>query len=252
VNIPLSKPIYIFSHIPKTGGLTMRRIIDENVPEDLIFRYPRHSQWYGQWKRGKKIRPAEVKNYRWVYGHCRFGVHRVFRRPFKYITMIREPLSRIISTYYFILSRPTNKLHKKVKNMSLEQFLNSDDPRILAPLSNHQTRFISGRNRPDLELAKKNIRDHYLLVGLTERYAESVFLLQKLFGWEHKHYEKENVNKKKPKKVEIPPALLEKIKKQNSLDYQLYEYCQDLFQQRINELSPSEKTQLRKYVARQD
>lgn len=197
----------------------------------------------------KKVNRSEFKDYRWVYGHCRFGVHKVFRRPFQYITMIREPLSRIISTYYFILSRPTNKLHKKVKHMSLEQFLKSDDPRILAPLTNHQTRFISGRNKPDLELAKKNIRDHFLLVGLTERYAESVFLLQKMFGWEHKHYEKENVNKKKPKNVELPPALLDKIKKQNSLDYQLYDYCQNLFQQKLNELSTKEKLQLKHYVS---
>ncbi|WP_164491766.1 sulfotransferase family 2 domain-containing protein [Staphylospora marina] len=237
------KPIIIFSHIPKTGGLTMRRFLDRHFRPGQIFKYPAHSEAH-------KIRlsAAQISRIRCVYGHCRFGVHKLFRRPFKYFSMVRDPLNRIISAYYFIRSSPSNRLHHMVSNMSLHDFVFSNDPLIREPLSNHQTRFISGMKNPDLKVALENIRKHYLLVGLTEKYPESVFLLNRAMGWAHRPYTRENVTKSRPKDPPVTPEMIDHIKKQNRLDYDLYAYCQERLESRLSALSPSEKRQLARYV----
>ncbi|MDQ0417796.1 hypothetical protein J2Z48_001969 [Croceifilum oryzae] len=245
----MKKPLWIFAHIPKTGGITMRGIIDSNVPSNQIYRYPLHQN---QEKMIRSLTSKQKENFRWVYGHCRYGVHQHFHRSYRYITMLRDPVSRVISTYYFICSMPTNGLHHKVKKMSLEEFVTSQDPRISAPLHNHQTRFLSGQNDPDLTLAMNNLNDHFAFVGITEMYPQSVFLLNQLQGWKQTHYSKENVTKKRPKRPDISEQLTNHIRSMNELDYHLYETCKLQLHQKIKSLSQSEKKELRSFIKMQD
>lgn len=244
----MKKPLWIFAHIPKTGGLTMRGIIDQNVPSNRIYRYPHHNQE----NIVRTLTPTQKASFQWVYGHCRFGVHQYFGRPYRYITMVRDPVSRIISAYYFIRSMPSNGLYKQVKNMTLEEFIYSQDPRISAPLNNHQTRFFSGQNDPDLKLAKKNLNQHFAFVGITEMYPQSVFLLNKLLGWKQTHYSKENVTKKRPKKPPINEELTNHIRRLNEMDYQLYEICKKRLKQKLRSLSSKDKKKLRNFIQKQD
>jgi hypothetical protein len=240
----MAEPLLIFTHIPKTGGLTMRRIIDRHFAPHQIFKYSTHTEA----KTMKKPRTPQIARTRCVYGHCRFGVHQYFNKPFKYITMLRDPVERIISTYYFIRSSPSNKMHNKVKNMSFEEFVFSNDPKLSFPLNNHQTRFLSGEHNPDLNLALENVRKHFLFVGITELYPHSVFLLNRLMGWKQEPYTKENVTRSKPKTLNIPPNVMEYIKKNNEMDDQLYQYCKKRLLRRIRELRPQAKQRLDEFV----
>jgi hypothetical protein len=240
----MAKPILIFSHIPKTGGLTMRKIIDQHFAPHQIYKYPAHHEA----RTLSLVPPSKISHIRCVYGHCRFGVHRHFDRPFQYITMLRDPLKRIISSYYFIRSSPSNKLHEKVKKMSLEEYVFSRDSRINLPLHNHQTRFISGKNDPDIKLAMENIRKHYVFIGITEMYPESVFMLNRLMGWKHKPYSKENITKNKPKKIPLSDRAIKHIKEQNALDYQIYEYCKEQLVNQIKHLPDPAKERLERFV----
>lgn len=238
--------LLIFSHIPKTGGLTMRRIIDHHFRPGHIFKYPPHPKA----KKLKKLKKSDTAPIRCVYGHCRFGVHRYFHQPFKYITMLRDPVSRIISAYYFIRSSPSNKMHKKVSKMSFEDFVFSQSQEDYSPLSNHQTRFISGKNEPDLGLAKQNLKNHYAFVGITEMYPESVFLLNRTMGWPHFSYTKENVTKNKPKRAPISDEVIQYLKQKNQLDYQLYELCKKRLLRKIDQLPASDKQRMDRFVKR--
>lgn len=244
----MNTPLWIFAHIPKTGGLTMRGIIDQNVAPNRIYHYPLHNQE----KLVRSLTPTQKASFQWMYGHCRFGVHQYFKRPYRYITMVRDPVSRVISAYYFIRSMPSNGLHQQVKNMTLEEYVYSKNPRICAPLNNHQTRYLSGQNDPDLKLAKKNLNQHFAFVGITEMYPQSVFLLNKLVGWKQAHYSKENVTKKRPKKPPVSEKLANHIRSLNEMDYQLYEICKQRLKQRLQSLSPKDKKKLQQFIQKQD
>ena len=49
---------------------------------------------------------------RYLSGHVPFGVHRVFDRPARYITVLRNPVERVVSSFYF---------QKQIKNPFLKQ-----------------------------------------------------------------------------------------------------------------------------------
>lgn len=242
----MHKRIVVFLHIPKTGGVTMRRLLDRQYTKQRVFRYPAEKpmQVLGQ------LTSAERQNIRCVYGHFRYGVHRHFHRRAVYITMVRDPLDRILSMYYFIRSRPQNKLHHQAKQMSFSQFVTSRDPRIRAALNNHQTRMISGKRHPDLKKAIENIKRDFVVVGITDMYPESVFMMKQLLGWKDADYTRENVTQNRPKHPRVPDHIVRIIRQNNALDYRLYRFAKNRLQQQIQHLTPQQKRDLSRFKKR--
>lgn len=221
----------------------MRRLLDDQYTKKGVLRYPPEKPVQAI----RKLSQAERKKIRCVYGHLRYGVHKHFSGQSVYITMVRDPLERILSTYYFVRSRPKNRLYHKVKRMSFSQFVTSRDPDIQASLNNHQTRMISGTRQPNIQKAINHIKRRFVVVGITEMYPESVFMMKKMLGWKNVNYTKENVTKSRPKHTDISAEIKRHIVKNNQLDYQLYDFAKKRLQKQIQLLSPQEKRMLLKF-----
>ncbi|WP_051428308.1 sulfotransferase family 2 domain-containing protein [Bacillus sp. J33] len=87
------RDVLIFMHIPKTGGTTLSRIIDMQYKPNEIYRTY------------KNVVKAQGKmtdnNIRCIQGHDYFGIHKQINKPFKYVTLLRDPVERVISNYYY-------------------------------------------------------------------------------------------------------------------------------------------------------
>jgi hypothetical protein len=180
--------LLLFLHIPKTGGMTLASILHRRFAENEVLTFS---------KGGKKLEEELRRAVRERGGylkllacHMPFGWHEYFNTPSQYITMVRNPLQRIVSHYYQVVRNPTHYLHDMVKNrnMSLHQYVQSE----LSPeLDNGQTRFISGTTKVKigqctqsmLEVALHNLREHFLVAGLTERFNETLLLIYRKLGW---------------------------------------------------------------------
>jgi hypothetical protein len=236
--------VLIFMHIPKTGGLTLRNIIDRQYKKTEILLHSRTAP------PKRKLKKRDFSRIKCVYGHNRFGQHEEIPVPSTYITILRDPVSRVISTYYFILARKQNRMHHKIKNISLEEFVRSNDPDLMIPVSNHQTRYLSGESIPDLQKAKENIENHFSLVGITEMFDESIFLMKQELGWKNIFYTKQNVSTNRPKRDQISKDTLEIIKSKNDQDYELYDYAKQLLQDKLDGLNKQSMNQLKSYMSR--
>lgn len=212
----------------------MRSILDRQYTEPQIVRYSPNTSPLALRKPGIKC----------VYGHCRYGLHQHTNLKPAYITILRDPLDRVLSMYYYIRSRPQNKMHHKVKHMSLKQFVTCKDPRIHTPINNHQTRLISGMRKPDLKKAKLNIKNDFAVVGITEMYPESVFMMKQALGWSSALYRKENKTRQRREKTQVPEKVKRLIQKKNALDYQLYAYARKQLLRQLQSLGPRAKQQL--------
>lgn len=84
-----------------------------------------------------------------------------------------------------------------------------------------------------LALAKENIDKHFAVVGLTERFDETLILCQLAFNWKMPFYTKRNVTQKKADSSNMDAETLEVIRQYNALDIELYEYAQKRFEQQI-------------------
>ena len=245
----------IFFHLPKTGGTTMHAILRRQYRSDTIFRTNPEEHWESL--RVFRDLPDDTKSkYRLITGHMRFGIHEDIKNPSFYITFLRDPIQRIISYYYYILSYRNHYLHQEIKskNMTLIDVLESG---IAREFENSQTRRIAGYVRtpygcpPDdmFDLAIDHIEKHFPVVGLTERFDESLILMSNFCHWKLPYYTKLNRGKIKPAKQAISDETLDTVKKFNELDIQLYEYASQRLQQQILDFGPAFSRQIKMFQA---
>ena len=239
----------IFVHIPKAAGTTLRKIIERQYKPTAIFTVQESIEEF------KKLPEAQRTAIRCLMGHMRFGAHELLPRVSIYITVLRDPLDRVISHYYYVLRSPDNVLHNDVvsKSMSLKDFVCSG---MTPELDNGQTRRLSGVGHSigfgqcSTELlvsAKRNLREQFAVVGLAERFDETLILLKRALGWRVPLYVKENVTRNRPPREEISDDILAVMEKYNKLDIELYRYAQNIFEEQIGEKKPSFERELKAF-----
>ncbi|MFC3886616.1 sulfotransferase family 2 domain-containing protein [Bacillus songklensis] len=227
------KKIAIFVHIPKTAGSTLRSILKKQYDSNEICFGNKEEMIL----KLNDLSEEELEQIKCINGHILFGIHEhLSNRPYVYYTMLRDPVEHVISEYYYILREPHNMAHDKVKNMSFEEFITADE--FKGRTSNRQTCFISGGRKKDLSIAKENLSNYFSVVGITEMFDESVFLIGQELGWKDISYKKrKNVTKNRPMRDEFPKHVIETIKKNNELDIELYNFGKHLLEKKIQNLS---------------
>ncbi|MEB3100425.1 sulfotransferase family 2 domain-containing protein [Ferviditalea candida] len=221
------QPVLLFLHVHKTGGTTLRSIINKQYPaEECLFLYDQeHDMSNG------KYPPNKLEGIRCIYGHFHFGIHRFIPQPSTYITMLRDPVERVVSLYYHVTQNRMDPIHEQVKNMSMLEFASANNREFNN--SDLQTYLISGVYPPDLERAKKNMQKHFSVVGITEMFDESLKLMQKKLGWHDISYTKINQTANRLPLQSIEKKVIDQIVSRNTLDIQLYRYAQQLLKKQL-------------------
>jgi hypothetical protein len=226
----------IFVHMFKSGGNTLNRIMDREYPPTRIFSVNgRYRYW--AYRKLSEYPPAGLAKIQVFRGHMPFGLHRIIPQPSTYITVLRNPVERIISEYVFGVNYRFHRQHRIISKMSLEEFLET-----LAN-NNSQTKMIAGFDSSSdllslpcgadtLELAKANLRNHFSLVGLSERFTETLALARRKFGWRVPAYASCNATPGRKRAV-VSARLREVIADRNSFDMELYKYARELFEEDI-------------------
>lgn len=235
----------IFLHLLKTGGRTLASVLKRNYSDDVRFHY---GQRPGETLEDlQQLSEPERRSLQLVHGHFDFGIHTCFPQPCTYITLLRHPVERVISHYYYALHNPQHYTHQLVKenDMSLTDYLEHG----IIDLNNGQTRRIAGNishrfkinesSEELLEIAKSHIQNHFLMVGVTERFDEFLLLLKRQLGLTSFLYTNSNVNPFRPRENEFSSDVIELIKHYNQLDLQLYTFVWQQFQNSIDRLADS-------------
>lgn len=165
-------------------------------------------------------------------GHMTFGLHEVLPQPATYITVLRDPVDRVISAFYFMRSYKLHPLYWKFRreNWSLEDFVRR------SLRDNVQSKIVAGADyesvctRETVEKAKHNLRHNFSVVGLSERLEESLALMKLRFGWKLSSYSSFNITRSRPKKRDLPEATLSLIREKNAFDMDLYESGREIFE----------------------
>jgi hypothetical protein len=167
-----------------------------------------------------------------------FGIHRFVPGPSTYITVLRNPVALAISQYRYVLRTPGHRLHDLVTSqaMSLEEYIRSG---VSLEVDNSQTRVISGDvsapfggcSEAMLETAKRNIDERFSVVGLTERFDESLVLMGRTFGWKRLSYVPVKVAPRARDPVSDEVRRL--LETQNRFDMALHRFAADRFEEAI-------------------
>jgi hypothetical protein len=223
IKTPVSEYIagvrYVFHHLPKTGGISVR----ENIRNwfYVCYDYEPNFAYDTMEQATYKSNPWKIeglKPYNCVCGHYddpHFILERYPKlfnhRQYRVFTFFREPLSLNISLYYFWKKYRPENLEKGTR---LETFLLQQDNRI-AKL------YIGNCDEDNY----KAIVDRYFFVGITEHLQVSIDVLTKKIGRKPLEMEQLNTTKKDQQVEGLDPAVVEKFKINNVLDYLLYDYA---------------------------
>lgn len=233
-----NQPLILYLHIPKAGGTTLGEFIynqcqNGDQVEDGLIKNGVFFMGEGFFRESETAFSPHIQNslrrqdLRAVMGHFAFGLHEYIEKPFQYLTILRHPVKRVISLFHYL------ELEGK---MSLEDFANSPPYR---EIDNDQTRRIAGINpeigkvtEKNLEKAKANLREHFAVVGTTERFDETLVLLKQKLNWtkEVSSFPRNVTNKKTDS---ISQTAVKAIENRNLFDLELHSFANQLMDEMI-------------------
>jgi hypothetical protein len=258
----LQQQAVLFLHIHKTAGTTLNRIIEREYNPFLVYTIEgKRIEW--SIDHFKRLSEARREGLRVVKGHMSFGLHEFLPQPSTYITFLRDPVERCISSYSYSKGNRFNPFYGRInqENLDLARFLeiapwNNNlqcktiagiDRRDYRPVALFREMTRSGAAAPDpsvdsssnaetLQRAQENLRRYFSFVGLTERFTHSLVLLKHLFGWKLSSYSSYRKSRNRPKRESFDPALIAIVEERNRFDRELYEFGKVMFNELVDRL----------------
>ncbi len=224
---------FVFAHIPKTGGQTLASMLRRQYPSDLTYEVNRPTVAEGI-HLFQELPEAERARYRAIQGHVHLEFGDSIPNPTSYVTMLRHPVDRVISQYYYIARHPNHAKYDAIKggNVDLAEAVSTG----LFPMTdNGQVRVLFGIEQRNvghgqctvamLEAAKRNLTERFVAAGVTERFDETIQLLAHYFGWRKLYYTRRNVAPNRTTKDRLPKETARVLRDYNELDAQLYDFA---------------------------
>jgi hypothetical protein len=215
----------IFIHIPKTGGTTINTLIQGTYWQTKPDFYYRHIN--EKIKRSNSADIFDPSNFE------RYKAYNIFM-------MLRDPVDRMISEYYFLRDRANfiNLLNPKPKSFK-EYVTHPQTPDyVIGFLLGDR---IYGKKRPgeeDLQKVIRAIDELPIHVAIFEEYNYSLQYFSEVTGIVFpKKIEAKRVTLKRPKKEEITEEEKQLVLEYNQLEWKLYQHCL----QKFNKIKPALK-----------
>ena len=249
-------PVAIFHHIAKTGGTSLRKVVQANYKGKALLELygPGRGSvaWYDAHYNALSHRRKTA--IRCIAAHSAHFIIPIIDRPFQVFTLLRDPVERVISLYYFTrilaksgagrgaeigqeLERLGWGLEDIYVNIGRKGGGSDAQRKLFAPFFNGQSRAILKPHAdvstalivqgvpedvtPLQALLEDIIQRHYV-VGVTEAYEDSVRHFARVFGWRRVFFQQKNKTKKRPRLHDLPDDLLALIRSYNELDVALH------------------------------
>lgn len=249
--------LVVFLHILKSAGSTVNSILTHHFSPDSVYfintkQYsPMEASKYYRRERllaalgasasaipspaVRRLRAAlKGGKVRAVSGHFDLSlVARVLPDDARFVTLLRDPVERAVSHYYYYRRLETSEIHALAMRSTLSEWVSS---RGLTEMDNGQVRRLAGATnlpcgkvtRELLESAKQNL-SRFAVVGLTERFDEFQILLHRTFNWPLYRYPSKNVGSERARRHELDAETIATIERCNGYDMELYHFAEQLF-----------------------
>jgi len=234
------RAINVFFHIQKTAGSTVRHYADAGLSEARRLRidvpWDEPTMDLKRWHRTIVRRMTKEERGRLVFatGHSANYLIEALDRPVVAATMLREPIDRVLSRFYFSTKGRGYDVREhyvdEARHGYRPEWFNGQARRLLMPFYDVDELACTFGPAADADLWRQRLFEtvaaHYHVV-LQTRFAESIAYLQALFGWTETPPEeltREKVNPRRPRDLVFTEEQYALMRAANWLDLELYEH----------------------------
>ncbi|VVC93174.1 unnamed protein product, partial [Leptidea sinapis] len=250
--------VVIYNRVPKTGSTSFVgvaydlckrnhfKVLHINITANMhvmsLSNQYKFAQNVTKWR---EVKPALYHGHMAFLNFDRLGT---YSKPI-FINLIRKPLDRLVSYYYFLRHgdnfRPHLVRKKHGDKMTFDECVEKGQPDCDPSNMWLQVPFFCGHaaqcwkpgNKWALEQAKHNLVNHYLLVGVTEEMADFISVLEavlpRLFKGASEHYLNSNKShlRQTSSKLEPTQDTVKKIQQSDiwKMENELYEFAYEHF-----------------------
>jgi len=240
--------MYLFIHIPKTGGTTFSHILSRNFPGKFYSLQSSRQFEYFNKEELASIGSMFPKD-SFVSSHA---ITYPFPSPYSQftsysaLTFLRHPVNRIFSDYLFMQKRfregakklfasyPIEQAYWKSKKYHLEKTNG-----VFAPWWNQQS-YMLNRDRNGAE-AINSIDKEFVFFGLVERFDESLLLFRQAMKSLGQNvdirYESQNTGQRLDASKQLSRSTYDQIALDNNTDFELYDAAVKIFDKRVQNYS---------------
>ncbi len=220
-------------------------IFHVRAPSDL----PIYSRWNGTVSDFARLSERRRARFRCVLGHFQFGIHEHVPRPSRYVTLLRDPVTRVLSKHRQQVREDTVRAYTAREDIAtLEEFLHAhptichEQTSMLAPVPPSEAVREDSAGR-----AIRNLSAHFAVVGTLDRFDEFVLVAAKELGWSDVCYTPLNVTSGYGKQAS--PDVLADIERSTALDLALFRHASRLLDEAIARYGPPFAADLERFRA---
>lgn len=226
----------LFNHIPKTGGVTLRIILNRVYGADKIFLI-KSTDIKGSLETFSKLPVPSRENYAAIVGHGAELFRDLIGHPFR-VTILREPVSLFLSQYYYLRISTDSNFRDEVSALgSIEEYVDyaiaKGQDNLLTRYLSNAVRFLIDPGSPVpamlkegdqlLKTARQALNNYDLAIDLAD-FDHGVYKLAEKLKWKKiPIYRPFNVNRNKPDFPQPSGRLLKHLQEVLKWDLALYE-----------------------------
>jgi hypothetical protein len=254
--LPKDAPVYVFQHTTKTAGTSVRAVVYHNcaaglrfeIRPDLPTKYTRNLAAIYRDLHDTLTQDDRARLV-WAASHSAAFFIPYVDRPVRGITVVREPLDRALSRFWFgekVRQRTMEMLEEQQRELMADMGGREGMEWKVAEYSNPQSRWLLGpfcdvrelpivpRSDTDTSLWRAKLVAHldetYHLLLLQNRLEESIEKLARTCGWTITSVPHLRRNRERPASEDVPASLRERIYAANWLDVELFRYASTRFE----------------------
>lgn len=222
----LSNSLVVFLHIEKTAGMTIRRMLFDIYGREQVLEILYMSSYFGE--------EIPIGHHKAICGHFHANSHLYDQLPYPFVhfTILRNPIDRVLSEYYYFKEQPKHvELHALANTYSLEEIFEQEIEEFF-PAFNWMCYHLSGvreRNQIALDCAKWTLSHDMTFFGFVQNLPELAQIGRRLLGWKPVEIHRVNTTQHKENPSFYAEELIEEY---NQFDMELYKYAMKIYRER--------------------